>query len=149
MKRVKTETIFLAITMLFVAFCAGFFLGRGQRTETITITTGAPIAVSKEPKATEGTQPPSDSAAPTEETKAVTTQTLETGININTATKEELMLLPGIGEVYAERIIAYRQKNGPFATIEELDGVSGIGEKRLDAIRDYITVEEQHEDSGS
>ena len=61
-------------------------------------------------------------------------------LNINTATASELSKLPGIGESYAKRIIEYREEHGPFITISDLMNVSGIGEKRLEAISDYITV---------
>ena len=61
-------------------------------------------------------------------------------ININTATKEQLMLLPGIGEEYAERIILYREDNGPFASPDDLLHVKGIGKKTLERLRPYITV---------
>lgn len=60
-------------------------------------------------------------------------------ININSASKEELTLLPGIGEVYAERIILYREDHGPFTAPEELLQISGIGERRLEQIKPYIT----------
>lgn len=61
-------------------------------------------------------------------------------ININTATAEELVKLPNIGEITANRIIEYRELNGNYKSIEELINVYGIGENTLDKIRDHITV---------
>ena len=60
--------------------------------------------------------------------------------NINLATKIELLSLPGIGESYAERIIAYREENGPFTSIEEIKNVKGIGEGKFAELKDKITV---------
>ena len=61
-------------------------------------------------------------------------------VNINTATKEELMSLDGVGEATAEKIIAYRQEHGSFSSIEEIKEVSGIGDKKYEAIKESITV---------
>lgn len=61
-------------------------------------------------------------------------------ININTASTDELMELDGVGEATAEKIIAYRQEHGSFSTIEEIKEVSGIGDKKFEAMKDSITV---------
>ena len=61
-------------------------------------------------------------------------------ININTAGVDELVALPGIGRAYAERIVEYRGKNGPFKKPEDLLNVRGIGEKTFERIRDRVTV---------
>lgn len=63
----------------------------------------------------------------------------ETLININTATKEELMTLSGIGETKALAIISYREKT-PFTSIEDIKNVSGIGDSTYNEIKDHITV---------
>lgn len=62
-------------------------------------------------------------------------------ININTASKELLMEIDGVGESLASRIIEYRTQNGPFESIEEIMNVSGIGQKKLEDMRDMICVE--------
>ena len=62
-------------------------------------------------------------------------------VNINTATKEELMTLRGIGEAKAESILLYRHKVGPFQIIEELKHVSGIGDAMFERIKDGIIAE--------
>jgi competence protein ComEA len=61
-------------------------------------------------------------------------------VNVNTAAAEELETLPGIGEVLAATIIAYREEHGPFTSVDQLLDVSGIGEVTLEEIRDLVTV---------
>ena len=70
----------------------------------------------------------------------VTERTDDGKININTATAEELETLPNIGPVKAEAIVQYRQEQGPFYTIEQIQEVDGIGEKTFEAIKDMITI---------
>ena len=65
----------------------------------------------------------------------------ETGkVNLNTAGREELMSLPGIGEARAQAIIAYREAKGPFTAIEEVMNIEGIKEKAFSKIKDEIEV---------
>jgi competence protein ComEA len=64
----------------------------------------------------------------------------EARVNLNTATAADLETLPGIGEVLAERILDHRTKHGPFRRVEDLLEVSGIGDKRLEDLRDRVTV---------
>jgi competence protein ComEA len=62
-------------------------------------------------------------------------------ININTASAEELAQLKGIGPSHAAKIVAYREKNGPFKMPEDLMQVSGIGQKTFDTNQELIIVE--------
>lgn len=70
----------------------------------------------------------------------VTEGTENNKININTAGKEELMMLTGIGEAKAESIMDYREKNGSFTSIEELMQIEGIKEGVFNKIKDDITI---------
>ena len=59
-------------------------------------------------------------------------------VELNTADKEELMALPGVGETLAEAILDHRKAHGPFRAPEELMDVPGIGEKRFEALKGKI-----------
>lgn len=61
-------------------------------------------------------------------------------ININKATATELTSVPGIGESTAQKIIAYREENGKFKTIEDIKNVSGIGDSKYNSMKDSISV---------
>jgi competence protein ComEA len=61
-------------------------------------------------------------------------------ISLNGADATQLQDLPGVGTVLAERIVAYRDANGPFQTVEDLLDVPGIGEAKLAAMRDLVSV---------
>lgn len=62
-------------------------------------------------------------------------------LDLNSATREELMELPGIGEARAEAILEYRAENGKFYGVEELLNITGIGEKSLEKLRGYVMVD--------
>lgn len=62
-------------------------------------------------------------------------------VNINTATQSELENLPGVGEAIASRIIEYRQQNGKFSKIEDLQNVKGIGDAKFNNMKEYVMVQ--------
>jgi competence protein ComEA len=66
------------------------------------------------------------------------TKDIPKDVNINTADKEMLILLPGIGPVAAEAILAYRKDNGNFKSVDELTKVKGIGDKTLEKLKPYL-----------
>lgn len=102
--------------------------------------------VSSTASASTGTYPSKTKVSSAEKGTIDTTVTVPTAapicININTASKEELMLLHGIGDVLSTAIINYRETNGRFNNIDELLLVDGIGEGILSDIRSYIYVED-------
>lgn len=119
----KPQWILIGITTMFVCVLLGIFLGRRNAPEKIPVNSG---------------------------TTPVTNGTVQNGqyvessdgkININTASKNQLMLLDGIGETTAQKIIDYRTQNGNFTKIEELMNVKGIGEKKFEQIKDRIKTE--------
>ena len=61
-------------------------------------------------------------------------------VNVNQATAKQLEALPGVGKVTAEQIIAYRTQKGPFASVEDLGKVKGIGPKTLEKLRPLVAV---------
>lgn len=89
------------------------------------------------PTSAPGATPDSQVATPDEPTS-----TPAFPININTASQEDLESLPRIGPVIAKRILDYRERNGPFTSIQAIQYVSGIGPATFEAIKDLITVDE-------
>ena len=83
---------------------------------------------------------PVSGSAPPDGTTGTSPGAPGTLVNINTASATELEALPGIGEVISQAIVDYRTQNGPFATVDDLESVSGIGPPIMDDVRDLVTV---------
>lgn len=126
---VAVACIFCAAAILFQLFFRGEVLyDKTEESATANVVTS--------PMPENSTISDSSSSFPTssEETP------VQEKININTATAEELDTLPNIGPVKAEAIIQYREEQGPFYTIEQIQEVDGIGEKTFEKIKDMITI---------
>jgi len=61
-------------------------------------------------------------------------------VNLNTATKDDLVLLPGIGGTLAEQILIYRDEHGEFSSVEQLRKIKGIGTKKFEKLRPYVKL---------
>lgn len=120
-----------ALALLLVVFSAAFFLGRQ------TVSRAVSVELSRQP----AVQPVR--ALPAEPFPLQELPAEEAGggrINLNTATKEELMTLPRVGEVLAERILEYRETYGRFSAPEQIMDVEGIGQATYDGFADLITI---------
>ena len=129
----------LALLLLFLfALSGGIALlvqqGRPGGVEvTLPTATPAAVSVTETVDTTVTSTPPAGASPPQSQVSPLT--------NLNSAGLEELMALPGIGEVRAGAIIEYREQHGPFRSVDELVDVSGIGWATVDRIRPLVTVE--------
>ena len=130
----------LCLTLLFASFTLGFLAGRSTAPGDVIITQLP--QVTQAPDRAMPVLPPEPAETISSSRDASVSEQENSGlININTATAAQLDTLPGIGPVLAQRIIDYRQANGPFTSLSQLMLVEGIGEKRLADILPLITIE--------
>lgn len=123
----KSLWILLGITGVFLCVLIGVFIGRNFVNNYIPLDsiTNSNVSESSEHK---------------QDTK---------GLDLNTATLQQLTLLPGIGETLAQRILDYRTEHNGFNSVEELKQVSGIGDKKFAEILPYVKVGGTYENTGS
>lgn len=125
----KAIYVLFALLGLFLALIVGVFIGRHSISGMMIL---PEIHVEQAQATEENTD--TDVTIPEE------TPVSSGKININTASVSLLQTLPNIGQVLAQRIVDYRTENGNYTAPEDLLLVEGIGEKRLEQIREYITV---------
>ncbi|MBC8531027.1 ComEA family DNA-binding protein [Gehongia tenuis] len=118
-------------------------LSDGQKITVPGADGGAASASTEEPSVSSkpASAPSAEPIPPSESSPSASKSPDVEKININTAGKEQLMELPGIGEVKAEAIIAYRESSGGFHAVEELLNVKGIGEKTLEKLKPLVSIE--------
>lgn len=119
----KASIVLLVILLIFFSTVTGYLIGHQNTSKDII------ISYKKDPE--------KSFDVPNEESKGISS---DGKININTASVGQLLLLPDIGETLAKRIIDYRTQYGEFYSVEDLLLVKGIGEKKLEQLRDLITV---------
>jgi len=163
----RVEFVIIGVTLAFLCFMGGFFTGRsfgavnvvsvdaggtahgmhvgvqfefgdtadmqGQSGGSTDFADAGHAAGSESPQA--GVQ-----SLPQNESVAGAPRGGDGKININTASQTELTDLPGVGSTISARIVEYRQLHGEFRIIDDIMNVSGIGERRFEAIKDLITV---------
>lgn len=136
-KRIQSLLIPL-LALLLIVFSVGFLIGRNAaQNDTVIQVSRKPTPEDAAPEALP------EAEAQTQNTEAAPEQTEpQTKINLNTADAAQLQTLPGVGEATARKSLEYRELSGGFLTIEQIMEVDGIGEKKYEAMKELITVED-------
>ena len=134
----RQTALLLAAGILAVVFSLGFFAGRNTVTYEVSAQTGHAASQAAQTSSSPEKEAQTNAEAANGETDGAA---VSYPIDLNTATLEELMTLPRIGEKLAQRILDYRAEYGRFSAPEQLMDVEGIGEATFDGLRELITVE--------
>lgn len=141
MKLPKPETVIVVAALMLLCFAGGYFFCRATvASGNITVLTER--AAPAQELALTAPEPEEQASQPEERAQAAQPEDAapspDAPLDLNTAGVGELTALPGIGPTIAGRIVAYRAETGPFTSVEELMEVEGIGEKKLEEIRDLV-----------
>ena len=132
MRTRKQMVLLIVLAVLTTVFSLGFFFGRRSVLYELSVQTGR----------TKQSQSLQETAAPLEPAQAEEAAEETKLIDLNTASLEDLMTLPRIGQTLAQRILDYRAQYGKFSAPEQLMDVDGIGETTYEGLKDLITVED-------
>lgn len=137
-RRINPEIAILVMVVVLAAAVIGYIIKNQAEATEFTYSIGG--TASERIKETISLQNELLGESNTSSNNSTASGETQSVVNINTATKAELMTLTGIGEVKAKAIIDYRNENGNFSSTEEIMNVSGIGEKIYEKIKNRITV---------
>lgn len=128
----KQMVLLAALAVLTTVFSLGFFFGRRSLPYEIAVQTEYAVQ----------SQPVQETTVPQESSQENEAAEETNIVDLNTASLEELMTLPRIGQTLAQRILDYRAQYGKFSAPEQLMDVDGIGETTYEGLKDLITVED-------